>query len=200
LPAKTSIFGHAVFHTAVHRIEDLPPDRGAEIAFAGRSNSGKSSAINALTNRKRLAYVSKLPGRTQAINFFALGAHRYLVDLPGYGYAAVSKRERQAWATLIGAYLQTRNSLRGLILIMDIRNALTNLDRQLLAWVAALGKPAHALLTKSDKLTRSQAAATLRRVEGELVRDFPGGTVQLFSSTRGTGWELARSVAAGWLQ
>lgn len=194
------MFASAVFFTAVHRIEDLPPDHGAEVAFAGRSNAGKSSAINALTNRKRLAYTSKLPGRTQAINYFALGAHRFLIDLPGYGYAKVSKRERHAWGTLISAYLQTRKSLCGLILIMDIRQALTALDRQLLGWICALGKPAHALLTKSDKLTRAQAAATLRRVEGDLLRDFPGCTVQLFSSTKGTGCDMARAIATGWLQ
>ncbi len=194
------MFERATFYTAVHRVEDLPPDSGAEIAFAGRSNAGKSSVINALVNRRRLAFFSKTPGRTQAINFFVLEPDRFLVDLPGYGYAAVSKRERRGWGLLISAYLQKRKSLCGLILIMDIRHPLTDLDRQLLAWIAALGKPAHALLTKADKLTRSQSAATLRRVETALAHEFPGCTVQLFSSTQKTGVEQLRSVAAAWLQ
>jgi len=194
------MFERATFYTAAHRVEDLPPDGGAEIAVAGRSNAGKSSAINALVNRRRLAFFSKTPGRTQAINFFTLGPHRFLVDLPGYGYAAVSKRERRGWGTLISAYLQQRKSLCGLILIMDIRHPLTDLDQRLLAWIAALGKPAHALLTKADKLTRSQGATTLRRVETILARDFPGCTAQLFSSTQKTGVEQVRSVIVAWLK
>ena len=194
------MFERAIFSAAVHRVEDLPPDQGMEIAFAGRSNAGKSSAINTIVNRRRLAFSSKTPGRTQAINFFALGPHRFLIDLPGYGYAAVSKRERRSWGTLIGAYLQTRNSLCGLILIMDIRHPLTDLDRRLLTWIAALGKPAHALLTKADKLPRAQAMTALRHVEDSLARDFPGFTAQLFSSTKKIGVEQARAVAAGWLK
>jgi GTP-binding protein len=194
------MFERATFYAAVHRVEDLPPDNGAEIAFAGRSNAGKSSALNAIVSRKRLAFFSKTPGRTQAINFFALGPHRFLVDLPGYGYAAVSKRERRGWGTLISAYLQKRDSLCGLILIMDIRHPLTDLDRRLLAWITALGKPAHALLTKADKLPRAQAAIALRHVEDSLARDFPGFTAQLFSGTQRTGVDEARTVAAGWLE
>lgn len=194
------MFSRVAFYRSVYRVEDLPPDAYAEVAFAGRSNAGKSSAINALANRSRLAFVSKTPGRTQAINFFSLDPGRFLVDLPGYGYAAVSKADRRAWNTLVSTYCHTRHSLRGLILVMDARRPLTELDCQLLSWINALARPAHALLTKADKLTRVQADAALKRTEAELARRFPGCTAQLFSSTRKTGVDEARSIAGAWVQ
>ena len=161
------LFEGAHFSKAVHDPAELPADAGAEVAFAGRSNAGKSSAINALVNRKRLAFVSKMPGRTQTINFFSLDSQRFLVDLPGYGYSTVPAKELRHWEKLISAYLQTRASLRGLILIMDVRHSFTTLDRTLLDWIAPLEKPAHVLLTKADKLGRREARSEERRVGKE---------------------------------
>ena len=142
------------FVTTVADTRMLPPARGAEVAFVGRSNAGKSSALNALAHRKRIAFVSKTPGRTQHINFFRVGEDRYLVDLPGYGYAAVPAAARAHWHELIGGYLQTRSSLRGVVLIMDARHPLTELDWKLIAWLKPTGRPMHVLLSKSDKLSR----------------------------------------------
>jgi GTP-binding protein len=194
-----SPFGHARFLLAAHDPEDLPADGGIEVAFAGRSNSGKSSAINALVGRKRLAFSSKTPGRTQTINFFSLDGRRCIVDLPGYGYASVPAAERQHWAKLISAYLQRRTALRGLVLIMDARRPFTELDRQLIDWFAPAGKPIHALLSKADKLTTQQAAASLRAAEAACCR-YPGCSVQLFSATAGTGLRAAQAVLARWLK
>lgn len=193
------LFDQAIFFGAVHDPVELPPDAGAEVAFAGRSNAGKSSAINALVNRTRLAFVSKTPGRTQTINFYSLGAQRYLVDLPGYGYSTVPAREKRQWEKLISAYLRTRVSLRGLFLIMDTRHPFTFLDHQLLDWSAPLGKPAHVLLTKADKLGKRQALTALRAAEAA-ARHYPNCSVQLFSSTTGVGVGAARLTIAQWFK
>src|SRR5919106_6455966 len=163
-----TLFSSARFLASAHELRELPPDIGAEVAFAGRSNAGKSSAINALTHRKRLAFVSKTPGRTQTINFFDCGANRRLVDLPGYGYAAAPEKERAHWGRLISAYLQGRRSLRGVVLIVDARHPLTPLDRQLLGWHAPSGQPLLVLLTKSDKLGREEAGKALKTAEAVL--------------------------------
>ena len=187
------------FVTTVAATRDLPPAQGAEVAFAGRSNSGKSSALNALAQRKRMAFVSKIPGRTQHINFFRVGPDRYLVDLPGYGYAAVPAAARTHWNELIGGYVQSRSCLRGVVLIMDVRHPLTELDRQLLAWLKPTGKPVHVLLGKADKLNRRQANAALRSVDAVLQRDYANSTVQLFSSTRKIGVAEAAARVQGWL-
>jgi len=194
-----SLFGHAEFYRTVYRLSELPPDRGAEVAFAGRSNAGKSSALNALLNRQRLARVSKRPGRTQAINFFNLGEARYLVDLPGYGYAAVPHAQREHWGELVSAYLMSRACLRGLVLICDVRRSLGPLDHRLLEWLAPTGKPIHVLLTKADKLARAPGAAALEHAT-QTLRIYPGVTVQLFSSVTQSGLPPARKVIAGWLQ
>ena len=194
-----SLFRQAVFFRSVYDLKELPEDDAAEIAFAGRSNAGKSSAINALANHKRLAFTSKTPGRTQTINFFSLGPRCYLVDLPGYGYAAVPAKEKRHWGELISAYLQTRASLRGLVLIMDARHPFTDLDRQLLGWLRPLHKPSHVLLTKADKLGKQEAAATLRTAEAEAGR-YPLCSVQLFSSTAGMGINTAQKILAQWLK
>src|SRR5919201_5584788 len=154
-----SFFDTVRFVASAHELEELPRDTGLEVAFAGRSNAGKSSAINALTDRRKLAFVSKTPGRTQTINFFDCGGNRRLVDLPGYGYAAVPQRERAHWGELISTYLQARNSLRGLVLIVDARHPLTPLDQQLLSWFAPSNQPVLVLLTKSNRLNRQQANA-----------------------------------------
>lgn len=174
------------------------PD-GVEIAFAGRSNAGKSSAINSLANRGRLAFVSKTPGRTQHINFFQLGGGRFLVDLPGYGYAKVPAEIRQHWEHLLSTYLQTRESLHGMVLIMDVRHPLTPLDRRMLTWFASTGKPVHVLLTKSDKLSRREAGKILRDVLLFLSEAYPQCSVQLFSSTTKEGVDEAAALLGTWL-
>ncbi len=193
------LFSAARFFTTVNHQRDLPPDRGKEVAFAGRSNAGKSSAINTLANHTRLAFTSKTPGRTQHINYFALGVDRFLVDLPGYGYAKVPPDVRQHWEALLSRYLQTREALCGLVLIMDARHPLTALDEQMLAWFAPTGKPVHILLTKSDKLSRQQATLTLNRVKLYLAEHCPHCSAQLFSSLKKTGVAEAESVIGSWL-
>jgi GTP-binding protein len=170
------------------------------VAFAGRSNAGKSSAINALANRTRLAFTSKTPGRTQHINYFSLGDNWFLVDLPGYGYAKVPPDVQQHWENLLSEYLQKRDSLCGLVVIMDARHPLTNLDEQMLTWFAPTGKPVHVLLTKSDKLSRQQALLTLNRIKRYLAEHYPHCSVQLFSSLKKIGLDEANMVISGWLR
>lgn len=192
-------FQQAAFATAAGQPGSLPPDGGCEIAFAGRSNSGKSTAINALANRKRLAFASKTPGRTQQINFFSLPPDGTLVDLPGYGYAKVPQPLRRLWGELIGEYLERRASLAGLVLIMDARHPLTDLDRELLDWIRPRGLPVLALLTKADRLARSRAREVLRAVRTELEMLAPGSMSMLFSGKTREGAPEARAVIAAWL-
>ncbi len=189
----------ASFHATVASLAGLPQDSEAEVAFVGRSNAGKSSAINVLANQKRLAYVSKTPGRTQHLNYFRVGPGRFLVDLPGYGYARAPLGQQRAWQSLAGDYLITRAPLRGLILIMDIRHPLTGLDRQLLDWWRQTGKPVHVLLSKADKLSRSQALTTLRAVRAYLAERGLPGEAQVFSATRRLGLAEAEDVLRAWL-
>jgi GTP-binding protein len=193
-----SLFQHIAFFTSVADLRDLPPLQGEEIAFAGRSNAGKSSAINALVKRKRLAFISKSPGRTQQINFFSLGDGRYLVDLPGYGYAKVPATLQQHWELLIGKYLHSRETLRGLVLIMDARHPMTALDKQMLNWFLPTGKPVRILLSKADKLNKQQANNILRHVAENLALFYPQCTVQLFSSVSKTGLDEAEAAIATW--
>lgn len=191
-----SLFSQLEFRYAVYIQADMPPDRGAEVAFAGRSNAGKSTAINALANRKKLAFVSKTPGRTQALNFFDMGGQRHLVDLPGYGYAAVPGKEQERWTELVSAYITTRNALKLLVLVADVRQGITPYDRYMLEWLAPTGKPVHVLLTKVDKLTRREADAALRSAAAELAT-CPGSiSHQLFSGLRKTGVQEAQAVIA----
>jgi len=194
-----ALFQEAQFFISADKLTDLPPPSGIEIAFAGRSNSGKSSAINTLANRNRLAFVSKTPGRTQLINFFSLGNDRFLVDLPGYGYAKVPEAMRVHWQSVLSRYLMERESLYGLVLIMDARHPLTPLDHQMLNWFIPTCKPVHVLLTKADKLSKQQATATLRAVRAELERTYPNCTVQLFSSLKRTGLDEAEAMIGKWL-
>ena len=194
-----SLFRGATFYITAHHLSDLPPPLGPEIAFAGRSNAGKSSAINTLVDHNRLAFVSKTPGRTQQINFFSLPGGAFLVDLPGYGYAKVQRDLRAHWEQLLSTYLQTRGSLFGMVLIMDARHPLTAPDRQMLNWFAATGKPVHVLLSKSDKLSRQEAQRTLRTVRAELRQYADNYTAQLFSSSKKQGMEEAEEVIGGWL-
>jgi GTP-binding protein len=194
-----ALFRNAVFHTSVAQLENLPPDQGGEVAFSGRSNAGKSSAINTLAEHNRLAFVSKTPGRTQLLNYFSLGNGRYLVDLPGYGYAKVPNAIRAPWKRLIGDYLQTRQSLRGLVVVMDSRHPMRELDQVLLEWFMPTGKPVHVLLTKSDKLTRSESMQTLRAVTKQLQDLAPNYSASLFSSLKKTGIAEAEAILGPWL-
>ena len=187
------------FVLAAHRLDQLPADTGAEVAFAGRSNAGKSSAINALADQGGLARTSKTPGRTQQLVVFALPDGRRLVDLPGYGYAEVPPALRQHWKQEIDAYLRKRQSLRGLVLIADIRHAPAAFDRQMLTFCAAIELPCLLLLSKADKLSRAQVRTRQREVEAEIAKE--GGRVQLipFSAPAGTGVQEARAAVAALL-
>jgi GTP-binding protein len=190
-----SRFQQAKFLVSAAAPPQFPPDIGAEVAFAGRSNAGKSSAINAITQRRGLARTSKTPGRTRLLNFFELAPQRRLVDLPGYGYASGPETERRSWQPLIEA-LHTRASLKGLFLIVDARRGLTEGDAGLLEW-AAPNQRVHVLLSKADKLTRSEAARALRTAQDELAGR---ATLQLFSAMEGTGVREAQETLLGWLK
>ncbi|MCX8744236.1 YihA family ribosome biogenesis GTP-binding protein [Snodgrassella sp. B3882] len=194
-----NLFHHARFYTTVNHLKDLPAT-SAEIAFVGRSNAGKSSAINTLTNHTRLAYVSKTPGRTQHINFFELANGQFMVDLPGYGYAQVPEAVRQHWVTLLGNYLQTRSQLIGLILIMDIRHPLKELDKRMLDFFAVTKQPVHILLSKADKLSKNEQIKTLAQVK-KLLQPYVARqqvTVQLFSSLKKQGIDEVNQIVSEW--
>jgi GTP-binding protein len=186
----------ASFIKSAASADGFPEDGGAEVAVVGRSNSGKSSAINRIVGHGKLARVSKTPGRTQLINFFDLGSGRRLVDLPGYGFARVPDRVRNEWGGLIEAYFNGRRSLRGLILTADIRRGLRDSDRTMLDWSTSLGLPALVLLTKADKLSRG-AAANQRLAVADELGDAAGAL--LFSSVDGTGADMAREQLLTWL-
>ena len=194
-----NLFRHARFYTTVNHLKDLPATT-AEIAFVGRSNAGKSSAINTLTNHTRLAYVSKTPGRTQHINFFELINGGFMVDLPGYGYAQVPEAIRRHWVTLLGDYLQTRKQLIGLILIMDARHPLKELDKQMLDFFAVTRRPVHILLSKADKLSKNDQIKTLASVKKALQPYIARQqvTVQLFSSLKKQGIDEVNQIATDW--
>ena len=195
-------FQTAEFTTSAPSLKQCPEDSGCEVAFAGRSNAGKSSAINTLTRNKSLARTSKTPGRTQMINYFALGEGRRLVDLPGYGYAKVPIAMKVQWDRHLAEYLQQRKSLGGLILLMDIRHPLQDYDQQMLNWAAEAGLPVHILLTKSDKLKRGPAQSTLLKVDNFLREMDPGVTlltVQTFSSLKKQGLPELEAQLNHWL-
>lgn len=187
------------FLTSVHELSQLPPDQGLEVAFAGRSNAGKSSALNAVTRQKSLARTSKTPGRTQMINFFQVEGGRCLVDLPGYGYAKVPEAVRRHWHHIVERYLSKRQALRGLFLLMDIRHPLTELDRQLLGWCGQRRLPIHILLTKADKLKRGAALTALHEVQRCIDREYPQVSLQLFSALQSMGVEEAHARLDEWL-
>jgi GTP-binding protein len=195
-PLRTTSLQKASFVLSVGELNQLPPDHGVEVAVAGRSNAGKSSAINAICARRKLAFVSRTPGRTQLINFFDLGYGRHLVDLPGYGYAKVPAAVQARWEALLGTYLRTRRALRGLVLVMDVRHPLTALDRRMLAWFTVTGRPVHVLLTKADKLSHQGAERQRIDTTERLARLYPGISVQLFSSTTSIGLDEAREALA----
>ncbi len=192
-------FRQATFLTSAPKADQAPPDEGAEVAFAGRSNAGKSSALNTITEQRSLARTSKTPGRTQQINFFDLGEKHRLVDLPGFGYARVPQAMKEQWQWNLTEYLHIRQSLRGLILLMDCRHPLTDYDQQILMWCADVGLAAHILLTKSDKLKRGPAGNKLLAARKRLPEFHPGASVQLFSALKKTGVDEARQVLNDWL-
>jgi len=195
---------HAQFLTTAAEWRQLPPGGVPEVAFAGRSNSGKSSAINALAQRTRLAFVSKTPGRTQHINFFRLPSGALLADLPGYGYAEVPAAMRRHWQTFLARYLAERAPLVGLVLVMDARHPLTALDRQMLDWFLPSGRPTHVLLTKADKCSATERRSVLDATRQAIARGFPQHDhrigVQLFSATRRLGLAEAEAVIGAWLE
>ncbi len=198
-PQQSNPFRQAQFLTSANKINQLPPDEGAEVAFAGRSNAGKSTALNAITDNKGLAKTSKTPGRTQLINYFSLDESHHLVDLPGYGYAKVPMAVKQHWQKVLSTYLQQRQSLRGLVLMMDVRHPLKEFDRQMLEWCRHQEMPLHILLTKADKLKRGAASSTLHKVRKELKTEYPQATVQLFSAPAKQGVDEARALLSQWL-
>ena len=191
-----SVYPHASFLTSAHEAGQFVPDTGREVAFAGRSNAGKSSAINAIVNRRGFARTSKNPGRTQLINFFSLADDYRLVDLPGYGYARVARSLRDHWRGLLEDYFERRRSLAGLMLVVDSRRGLADFDWQMLDWCRAIDRPVHVLLTKADKLKRQAASKAL----GTAKKELDGvATAQLFSALKGEGLAQARQVLDGYL-
>jgi GTP-binding protein len=186
-----TVFAHAAFLRAAARAADFPPPGPPEIAFAGRSNVGKSSAINAIVGRKSLARTSKTPGRTQTINFFSLGEEARLVDLPGYGYARVPQSMRDAWRVLVADYLQSASAV-GVVVVMDARHPLTPLDEQLLQWLGDV--PRLLLLSKADKLSRNEQAKVIAQVKSR------GNATLLFSSVTKQGVDEARDLLEQWLR
>ncbi len=192
-------FQRASFLTSVPKTHLAPDDNGAEVAFAGRSNAGKSSALNCITAQHSLARTSKTPGRTQQINFFDLGENRRLVDLPGYGFAKVPRAMKDQWQHDLGEYLRIRESLRGLMLLMDCRHPLTEKDRWMLAWCAEADLPVCVLLTKADKLKPGVRDSVLASVRERLSDLHPEASVQLFSALKKFGVDEARQQIANWL-
>lgn len=191
---QTINFRVAEFITSAPKLSDCPPDSGAEVAFAGRSNAGKSSAINTLTENKKMARTSKTPGRTQLINFFSLSEQQRLVDLPGYGYAKVPLAVKEKWQRHLEEYLRQRQSLKSLVLLMDARHPLQEFDQMMLSWAQTADMPVHILLTKADKLKNGPAKATLLKVRKELVDMGDLVSVQLFSSLKRTGLPELRAL------
>lgn len=197
---ETAIYRQAHYWLSAHQLSQLPNDSGWEVAFAGRSNAGKSSAINAITGQRNLARTSKTPGRTQQIIFFQLDAHRRLVDLPGYGFAKAPLAMKRQWQQTLEGYLHTRRSLRGLVLMMDIRHPLTEFDQQLLNWCQLYQMPVHILLTKADKLSYGKASTTLQQVTQHLESYSGTITVQLFSALKWLGVEAVHHFLNHWLE
>ena len=191
-------YRRAKFLTSASQPSQFPEGEIMEVAFAGRSNAGKSSAINTLCDQKALARISKTPGRTQLINFFPVDEERCLVDLPGYGYAKVPEKVRREWQKLMESYLGEREQLRGLVVIMDIRHPLKDYDMKMLEWCDYMNVPVHVLLTKADKMTRGPACAQVLKVKKEIKAAGYDVTVQMFSSLNKTGLEELLQVLDSW--
>jgi GTP-binding protein len=191
-------YRQAAFLTSAAKLKQAPPDEGFEVAFAGRSNAGKSSAINTLCDQKSLARTSKTPGRTQLLNFFSVDEQRRIVDLPGYGFAKVAEGIKREWQGTLAAYLENRQCLRGLMMMMDIRHPLKAYDLQMLEWANHIALPVHVLLTKSDKLNKGPAKSTLLKVRKELQHINPGFSAQTFSSLKRSGIDEAHKQLDAW--
>jgi len=198
LTEKHIDFRQAEFRTSAAKLADCPPDYGCEVAFAGRSNAGKSSAINTLTDNKRMARTSKTPGRTQLLNFFDVGEQQRLVDLPGYGFAKVPLTVKEKWQRHLGEYLRERESLVGLVLLMDCRHPLQEFDQMMLSWAEGCEMPVHILLTKADKLKKGPANSALLKVRQELEQQ-DLVSAQLFSALKRTGLDQLREKLQIWL-
>jgi GTP-binding protein len=194
---KVNPFRVARYVLNAHQLKQLPKDRGIEVAIAGRSNAGKSSAINTFTDQKSLARTSKTPGRTQQIVIFELDEDRRIADLPGYGYAKVPLKLKAHWKTVMERYFRTRECLRGVVLVMDIRHPMREFDQQMLAWCDSADIPCHILLTKADKLKRGPAQSTLLKVR----RDLPDiASIQIFSSSNKTGLDELVDKLSDWYE
>ncbi len=194
------IYHQVKFLVSASKLSQTPADDGIEVAFAGRSNAGKSSALNTLCQQKSLARTSKTPGRTQLLNFFAVDETRRLVDLPGYGFAKVSEQIKLQWQDALADYLENRHSLRGVILLVDVRHPLKEFDRQMLQWSSQINRPVHILLTKADKLSRGAAANSLQQIRKEIASFGEMVSVQLFSSLKRQGIDQAHAVLDRWLE
>ncbi len=200
MPESSKAFSRVAFLVSAGLTGGLPPEDLPELAFAGRSNVGKSSAINALANRKRLAFVSKTPGRTQTINFFDLGGLGRLVDLPGYGYARVPQEVRSQWDQLVGGYLGSRHALAGVVVLMDARRPFTDHDEHLLEWLRPVGRRLLVLLSKCDKLSRQERVKVLQAAQSRLEQRAIDGEARLFSCMSGEGVEETRLLLEEWLR
>lgn len=193
-----NIFAHTQFLTSAYKTSQLPDDTGLEIAIAGRSNAGKSTTLNTLVGNKKLAKVSKTPGRTQLLNCFDLGENKRLVDLPGYGFAKVPKKVKAHWQHEINLYLQQRKSLIGVVIVMDIRHPLKDFDRQFLHWADQSGLYSHVLLNKSDKLKSGKRKAAMLAVKQEMMNISRTSTIQTFSGLKNEGVEELSSTLLSW--
>lgn len=192
------VYHQAKFMLSASKLSEAPEDQGKEVAFAGRSNAGKSSAINTLTRQNALARISKTPGRTQLLNFFEIDENRKFVDLPGYGYAKVPLAVKKQWHKMMETYLRERNALCGIVLVMDVRHPLTEFDTQMIAWCEFTKLPLHILLTKADKLNYGAAKNTLLKVQRELESVDINVTLQLFSALKKTGMDEVHEVLDRW--
>jgi GTP-binding protein len=192
---RVNPFRSAHYVLSAHQLHQLPPDTGIEVAIAGRSNAGKSSAINLLTDQKSLARTSKTPGRTQQIVIFEIDEQRRIADLPGYGYAKVSKKLRQHWQAVMADYFEQRRCLKGVVLVMDIRHPLKEFDTQMLAWCDGAGLPCHVLLTKADKLKRGPAQSTLLKVRKAIPET---ASAQVFSALKRQGLDQLVGKLSDW--
>lgn len=195
-----SVYHQAKFLLSASQLSEAPEDQGKEVAFAGRSNAGKSSAINTLTRQNSLARISKTPGRTQLLNFFEIDQQRKFVDLPGYGYAKVPLAVKKKWHSMMETYLHNREALCGIILVMDVRHPLTDFDMQMIAWCEHTNLPLHILLTKADKLNYGAAKNILFKVQKDLSEINVTVTLQLFSSLKKSGVDDVHQVLDQWFE